>query len=558
MMDFSVCAVIPVYNHGETIGRTLMALRAFGLHCMVIDDGSDATTRETLEVLATGDDMSLYRLEQNQGKGAAVMAGLKYAYSRGYSHALQIDADGQHDCQDIPLLIKTAEASPGALICGQPQYDASAPSGRMLARSITHFWVSVETLLWHPPDSMCGFRVYPLQSCCALLDKVKLGKRMDFDIEILVRLIWQKVSVIPISTRVIYPENGRSHFNYIRDNILISWMHARLFFGMLYRLPLLLCRKLDRMENQEQHWSAMRERGTVLGIKILLWAYKLFGRLGYQLILFPVMCYYFIANHRARRASQDYLQRIYHSGKELPALFKRPSLLTSFRHFMAFGGAAIDRVASWAGDIKRSDIEFIDNPKIVALTESGSGAVIISAHLGNIELARALADETPAAKMNVLVFTDHAEKFNSVLKKVNTKVSERVIHVNRIRPDTAIMLKQKIEQGELIVILGDRTAVHSKGRVNRVEFLGEPALFSQGPFILAALLACPVYLMFCLKRNKRYHVYFEHFAERIVLNRKARDRDLQAVIQRFAQRLAYYCRLEPLQWFNFYDFWRDK
>jgi predicted LPLAT superfamily acyltransferase len=142
-----------------------------------------------------------------------------------------------------------------------------------------------------------------------------------------------------------------------------------------------------------------------------------------------------------------------------------------------------------------------------------------------------------------------------MLEKVNSRVNNKVIQVNQMGPDTAIMLKEKVDRGELIVILGDRTPINSKGRVNYVNFLGEKAPFSQGPFILASLLECPVYLLFCLKKGQRYRVYFEHFADRIKLNRKSRQQALQQVIQKFAERLEYYCLQEPFQWFNFFDFW---
>jgi predicted LPLAT superfamily acyltransferase len=172
-------------------------------------------------------------------------------------------------------------------------------------------------------------------------------------------------------------------------------------------------------------------------------------------------------------------------------------------------------------------------------------------------MCRALADSVSAARLNALMFTEHAAKYNSVLGKINPQLAGRVIHLEHVGPETAIGLKRKIDDGETVIILGDRTAVHSEKRFNLVEFFGEDAPFAQGPFILAALLDCPVYLMFCLKIDGRYHVYFEHFAERMRLPRKERTQHLQKLIQNYAGRLEYYCLQEPFQWFNFYNFWQQ-
>lgn len=238
------CFVIPVYNHPDTIAATVRSLLQFELPIIVVDDGSDAPTKAQLAALATQvPAMELLTLPQNLGKGGAVMAGLNRAYARGFSHALQVDADGQHNLADIPLLWQKALEQPLALVSGAPVYDDSIPTGRKIGRYITHFWVWVETLSFSVKDTMCGFRVYPLASCMQLFASKKPGLRMDFDIEVMVRLYWQQVPVVFVPTKVIYPEGGRSHFRVLRDNWLISKMHSRLFFGMLKRLPWLLWRK---------------------------------------------------------------------------------------------------------------------------------------------------------------------------------------------------------------------------------------------------------------------------------------------------------------------------
>lgn len=239
-------AVIPCYNHPATIGLMVDAVHAHGLVSVVVDDGSNAETARTLDALATqhGTHMQLVRLAQNQGKGGAMMAGLRAAYAAGYSHALQIDADGQHDVADIPKFLAHSLAHPDTVICGEPCYDASVPKGRLYGRYATHIWVWINTLSLDIRDSMCGFRVYPLAPVVRLVNEAKLGKRMDFDPELLVRLHWRGVPLLSVPTKVSYPMDGVSHFKLLWDNVLISGMHTRLFFGMLLRSPVLLWRKV--------------------------------------------------------------------------------------------------------------------------------------------------------------------------------------------------------------------------------------------------------------------------------------------------------------------------
>jgi glycosyltransferase involved in cell wall biosynthesis len=246
---FAPCALIPIYNHKDTIGRTVLALRALGLPVVIVDDGSNTATREVLDALVLNQPaIRLLRLPHNQGKGRALSAGLLAAHEMGFSHALQIDADGQHDVSDVPRFLTESAADPRALICGRPIYDDSVPRGRLYGRYITHFFVWLETLSMEIKDSMCGFRLYPLAATCAELQRKPFPARMDFDTEAAVRLVWRGVPVRNLPTRVIYPENGLSHFRMWHDNVRISAMHTRLLIGMLPRAPRLLWRRLFRRE----------------------------------------------------------------------------------------------------------------------------------------------------------------------------------------------------------------------------------------------------------------------------------------------------------------------
>ena len=242
---FKPCVVIPVYNHEQAVGAVVQGVLAQKLLCILVDDGSGHECASVLDALAAAatEKIILIRHPVNRGKGSAVLTGARYAAQRGYSHALQIDADGQHRVADIPRFLDQAATHPQALIVGSPEYDETAPALRLWARHLTHVWVSINTLSRQIKDSMCGFRVYPLPPLIELDRRQKLGARMNFDIEVVVRLYWAGIEIINVPTPVVYPEKVISHFRGWSDTLLISRVHATLFFGMLLRLPMLLARK---------------------------------------------------------------------------------------------------------------------------------------------------------------------------------------------------------------------------------------------------------------------------------------------------------------------------
>jgi len=239
------CIVIPVYNHEAAIPQVLAKLKHFGIPTLLVNDGSSARCSQILADCAERepDWLILINRPENGGKGAAVLDGFKTAQALGFSHALQIDADGQHDVNDIPAFLDAGTKHPEALILGQPLFDQTAPKSRVYGRTIANLWVWINTLSFAVADSMCGFRLYPLTAVEALSRVTDIAEGMDFDIDILVRLYWQGVDVINIPTKVNYPYDGVSHFKLWRDNVLISKTHATLFFGMLLRIPQLLNRR---------------------------------------------------------------------------------------------------------------------------------------------------------------------------------------------------------------------------------------------------------------------------------------------------------------------------
>ncbi len=236
MTDFRPCVLVPTYDNPATIRDVVTRARQHLPHVVVVDDGSGPEARAALDAIAAEGLAHLHRRARNGGKGAAVKDGFRVARGLGYTHALQVDADGQHAIEDIPKLLDAARARPEALVLGRPLFDESAPKARRIGREITRFWTRVEAGGPVIGDPMCGFRVYPLD---AALRAGAWGDAMDFDPEIAVRMVWDGVPVENVPTRVRYiprAEGGVSHFRMVRDNALISWMHTRLVLTKLARL----------------------------------------------------------------------------------------------------------------------------------------------------------------------------------------------------------------------------------------------------------------------------------------------------------------------------------
>ncbi|MGF1904385.1 glycosyltransferase family 2 protein [Aliivibrio salmonicida] len=555
MTTFRPCFLIPCYNHGETVPKVVDALSSFNYPILIVDDGSESETKKILMKVAEDNaSVTLITLGKNQGKGGAVIAGIEAAYQQSFSHTIQIDADGQHDLAALPQLIKESQLHPTALISGQPVYDESVPKSRLYGRYVTHVWVWIETLSFSIKDSMCGFRSYPVGPTINVLERTVIGRRMDFDTEIMVRMYWNDTDIRFINTRVIYPENGISHFDALWDNVNISWMHTKLFFGMLPRIPSLLKRK----PVQSDHWSAHAERGTILGMQLLLWVYSTFGRGVFSLLLKPVMAYYYLRGGPVKQASDAYIKQVEAYARVKGIVL--PEKLSPYRHLISFGETMLDKLAAWRGDFSDKNLTVHGVEHYEELFNREKGIVMLGSHLGNLELCRALSRRHKDLKINALVFTEHAERFNAVMKAVNPQSEVNVIQVGKMGPDTAILLQQKIDAGEWIVIVGDRTSVTKEDRVIWADFLGKSAPFPQGPFMLASILKQPVYLMFGLRddtqKEPRFDVYFEPFSEQIILPRGQREEALQEVVQNYAQRLEHFTLKAPSQWYNFFNFWQ--
>ena len=242
---FHPCLLIPVYNNRDTLGPLLDRAEALDLTCLVVDDGSDGETKEILRLAALRHAWvhPVFSM-RNRGKGAAVKQGLALAQALGFSHAVQIDADGQHAVDEVPRFIEAARKEPLAMILGTPIFGSDVPKARLYGRQVSKVLVYLETLSTAIADPLFGFRVYPVKTAVDLIRDKRIGNRMDFDPDIAVRLFWRGTPVRNLATPVAYPEGGLSHFHMLKDNLRIGWLHTRLLFGMIVRFPRLCWRRM--------------------------------------------------------------------------------------------------------------------------------------------------------------------------------------------------------------------------------------------------------------------------------------------------------------------------
>jgi predicted LPLAT superfamily acyltransferase len=568
---FRPCAIVPVYNHGSTALAVVRGLAERSLPAILVDDGSGSETKAALRlVLEAVPGTRLLTLPENRGKGGAVIRGFALAKEAGYTHALQVDADGQHDLGEIPRFLAAAAAEPEAVVAGAPVYDASAPRSRMAGRKITNFWVAVETLSRDIPDAMIGFRVYPVELALRVASRAHISERMGFDIDIIVRIHWSGASVRFLPVRVAYPEGGTSNFRMLEDNVLISLLHARLFFGMLLRSPLLVARRLARARRAagqgEGHWADQREKGGgYWQLRLMLALRRFLGRGPLTAIMRPVVFFFYLFSRSARASSRAFLSRAAEAAGR-PAPRGRDSLL----HFMSFAEALVDKIDAWSSEIGVDDLRFRDDGvgPLVSDLRSGKGALLLCSHLGNTELLRALANLEVGERLDGLSFTSIIEiastaRFNRLIAEVDPRAAGMLVAASDMGPDTMIMLKGRVDAGGLVAIAGDRVAAGNRGRVVEVEFLGREACLPLGPFVLADLLEAPVYFVSALRESDlNWKAHYEFRVTRATSpiggeggGRGARAARVAALAAEYASDLGRLAAEHPYQWYNFFDFW---
>lgn len=308
-----------------------------------------------------------------------------------------------------------------------------------------------------------------------------------------------------------------------------------------------------------QHWAETEERGSYWGILILLRAYKYGGHAVMRVLLAPVIAYFFVTGTKARRASLSFLRQLHKYAGSASPFQRNPGWRHSLQHFWQFGLASLAKTDAWIGKVNKRHVENRGNTHFHDLEESPQGGILIGSHLGNIEVARAVASATYKKRMNVLVFTEHAQSFNRALRELNANVSVDMIQVTEVDMALAIKLRERVDNGEFVVIVGDRISVTQPDHCVTHDFLGKPAAFAIGPWVLASILECPVYFLFCLRAPKqsRYHLYLDLVTEQLTLPRRQRQQALQKILDQYVAQMETLCIRYPYQWFNFFDFWQQ-
>ena len=299
-----------------------------------------------------------------------------------------------------------------------------------------------------------------------------------------------------------------------------------------------------------RHWASVTERGALWGMKVVALAYRVLGRRVSGAMLVPVVAYFYLTDSSGRRCSLAFLHRA-HAAKGLAA----PTSWTSFRHFLMFAMKSLDAFAAWSG--KPGPVAVEGGEAVERALAEGKGALLLVSHLGNADVSRACLAERIGKPVTMLLHTLHARLYNQMLRSARGGGEVHAIEVTEVGPEVAIDLQERVARGEWIAMAADRTPVLSQARTAHVPFLGADAPFSLGPYILAALMGCPVYVMFCLREGDHHRVYFEQLADRIQLPRRNKEATLAEWAARYARRLEHYALRAPLQWYNFYDFWGE-
>lgn len=306
-------------------------------------------------------------------------------------------------------------------------------------------------------------------------------------------------------------------------------------------------------QGRTQHWAEMGENTFVFGIWLLFWIYRLFGRWPFRLCLYPVITVHWLLRSSLRGASLQYLQRI---EATTGAIGHVPGWRDSRRHVSLFAETMLDKLLAVSGRYPLEHVHVEGREMVDTAAATGRGGLIVTAHLGCLELCRAMAEHKGMLRLTILVHTRHAEQFNRILKRLNPEVDLKLLEVTEVSPATAILLSEKVTAGEYVVIAGDRVPVAISKTVI-TDFLGIPAAFPVGPYVLASLLKCPLYFLGCIHEGAGYRIHLERLAEEVILPRGRREAAMTGYVALYVAALTRLLQRSPYDWFNFFPFWEQ-
>lgn len=518
----SVLIVIPVFNHASTLGQVLTDLLALSVPLLVVDDGS---SDQIEDVLAEFPQVPRLRHAQNQGKGAALVTGMRYAQERAYAAILSFDADGQHLAADVPKLLQAYAQNPDKMIIGSRDF-ADAKSGDVtfssrFGRQFSNFWIWVETGHWLP-DTQTGLRIYPID-----LDVLRAirGRRYSFEIEIISRSIWLGRRVLSVPVQVYYPPRKErvSHFEPWLDNIRLSRTHT-----LLCTLAFLKLLGLYRPKRRSQR----EVRGARFSALLIA---KLGSSFAYGLMIFPVLSS-FLGRHHERASMLAFYARV------RPHWTHTQKLKGAFRNFWYFGASIIDRLAMQDKQLVPSTL---DNNNQVEGQFPPPGCILVGAHYGDwFLIARQAAHLSQSVLGLVLNPGVTPEFFEAMQKRSNNHL--RILSAQGDRLGFVLAVKEILDGGGRVCFLIDR--VEGKGLFST--FLGATTLVSQTPFAIATRLQVPVHFVCACKEGPGASSPYKIHAHEIwngqgkQLEQELANQTLRILEQRV--------REAPQHWFNFF------
>ncbi|GAA5017297.1 hypothetical protein GCM10023206_29920 [Acinetobacter puyangensis] len=302
---------------------------------------------------------------------------------------------------------------------------------------------------------------------------------------------------------------------------------------------------------QPKRWDQQQEKGSFFVLRVMLWLYRYGGRGIFVFILSLVIWWYWLFAQTARKNSLDYLTRLHAFAQAQSPFDMPPTMFNSYQHLRSFGMSILDKMAGWLGDVPEQELQLFGHEHFRQYYQKG--AILLVSHFGNIELLRAVKSDHVQV-VNVLVYRKHAQQFNAFLQSINPKAAVRLISVDEIGVDTALLLQQRLDAGEWIVIAADRIPVKSN-RQQVIDFLGSPAAWPEGAWLIAHLLQAPVLAVFCYPVQQKIQVHIHLISANLLLPRQQRQQRLAEYMQQYVALVQQHCLAAPYQWFNFYPFW---
>jgi len=536
--DFHPVVVIPSKDNVATIGDVAAACRAHELDVIVVDDGCVDGTGDAARAVSG---VTVLVHPHNMGKGAALNTAFHHAWRGGYTHAICIDADGQHDAADLPSFVAACLADPWAIQAGVRDM-STAPGRSQFGMNFSNWWTWAET--GHRlGDTQCGFRAYPLEPVLAL----GLGDgRYEWEVEVLVRSLWQGIAVRDLPCRVFYPpeEERVSSFRPFWDNVRISLLNTRLVTLRILWPPTWV----NRVPPPGGQWRG-RHLGSLWGWRFFVGMIRLLGRRPTHAAMVVMSAFYLIFAKPHRDGVLAYLRRAEAAGVPVKAGWR-----DAWRIFHSFACSIVDRFVL----LVRGPAAFTivhEHTAQAKRTLETQGAIFLTAHMGNPDLgATALQTVEFQRPVNVLQYTAGDDPYMQLLKHyLPDGQAPRVISLNAGEDLASLEVIRALRRGEIVAIKGDRVVDE---RTVEVELLGAPVRLPTGPFLLAALAKAPLFVLGCFHEGDgTYRVIAGEPWELRFTSRGTRDADLARWTQRFASQLEEWSKRYPRQWYNFHDPW---